>query len=73
VPVRIPDHVADKACALPESSYGAHRVTLILADGRLVGDVTLAWGREIVKIGSRKVTDASELDFLLEHVVDVRE
>ena len=46
----LPQKFADKTIGFPESSYGANRVTLVLADGRRVHEVFLAWGTEIVKI-----------------------
>ena len=36
---------------MPESSYGANKVTLILDDGTSYSDVHVAWGKEIVKVG----------------------
>jgi hypothetical protein len=68
VGVYLPDSLGDKAVAFPEFSYGTNRVTLVLADGRRVPDAYLAWGREIVKIGTLTVEAADDLDF---HAVDV--
>jgi hypothetical protein len=67
----LPDQVADKTVGFPESSYGANRVTLILADGRRVHEVFIAGRGEIVKIGSRAVSRPDELDFRLADIVDV--
>jgi hypothetical protein len=55
----------------PESSYGANRVTLVLADGRRINAVFLAAGMEIVKIGNRVVAIPEDLDFSLTDIVDV--
>jgi hypothetical protein len=70
VGIAVPDIVAEKVLSFPESSMGAHRVTLVLADGRRVGDVTLAWGHEIVRVGGRDITEAADLDFAPCNVVD---
>jgi hypothetical protein len=67
----LPDQLADKAAAFPESSHGANRVTLVLADGRNVHGVFLAWGRDIVKIGARAISRPDELDFQLADIADV--
>jgi hypothetical protein len=67
----LPDQLADKAARFPESSYGANRVTLILADGRRVHEVFLAGGSEIVKIGVRAVSHSDELGFQLADIVNV--
>ncbi|HEY3932203.1 MAG TPA: hypothetical protein VGM58_07520 [Verrucomicrobiae bacterium] len=71
VALLIPEQIADKAIGFPESSYGANRVTLILADGRRVHEVFLACGREIVKIGNKAVSHSDELGFKLSDIVDV--
>jgi hypothetical protein len=67
----LPEQLADKTIGFPESSYGTNRVTLILADGRHIHEVFLAWGREIVKIGGRAVSQPDELGFQLADIVDV--
>ena len=53
--LRIPGRFAAKADSFPESSYGATRVTLILADGRVVENVTLS-GSDIVRVEGRDVS-----------------
>jgi hypothetical protein len=67
----LPQRFADKTADFPESSYGANRVTLILADGRRIHGVSLAWGTEIVKIGSRAVAQPEDLEFTLSDITDV--
>ena len=47
----LPESIARQILALPESSYGAHRVTLILDDGSEIRDVYVAWGTEVVRVG----------------------
>jgi hypothetical protein len=44
---------------------------LVLADGRRVHEVLLAWGTEIVKIGTRAVATPEDLDFALADIVDI--
>jgi len=66
---QVPQSVGDKAQSFPESSYGAQRVTLLLADGRRVPNVSLA-GDVIVKVGTRLVQSPADLDFSVSDVVD---
>lgn len=68
---RLPNDLAEKAACFPETSYGATVVTLVLEDGTHVSNVTLAWGRDIVKVGSCSVQSDAELDFNLGEVKDV--
>jgi len=63
VSLRLPESLAQKVLTFPESSMGAHRVTLVLADGRQIHDGHLAWGEEIVRIGSRDVVECGDLGF----------
>jgi len=67
----LPQKFADKTIGLLEESYGANRVTLVLADGRRVQEVILAWGCEIVKIRGRAVAAPEDLGFALGDIVDV--
>ncbi len=67
----LPELLADKTMGFPESSYGANQVTLILADGRHIHAVFLACRREIVKIGSRIVSQSDELGSQLADIIDV--
>ena len=71
VTLLIPEQIAQKAIGFPESSYGANLVTLILADGRQVHEVFLAWGREIVKVGNKSVSHSDDLGFRVSEIVDV--
>ena len=70
--LRIPAKLAAKAHGFPESSYGATTVTLVLANGRRIENVVLGGAEWIVKIGDRRITDSTELDFSVEDVVNVR-
>jgi len=69
--LELPRWVADKIVVLGEPSYGTNRVTPVLADGRQMHEVFLAWGREIVKIGTRAVSSPDDLDFRIADIVDV--
>ena len=71
MPLTLPQKLAEKSMGFPESSYGANRVTLVLADGRRIPEVFLAWGTEIVKIGTRAVAAPEDLSFELGDIVDV--
>jgi hypothetical protein len=62
---RLPEHIKSKILEFPEYRMGAHRVSLVLKDGRVVDDVVVAWGDEIVRVG-----DDDEMDFRPEDVVD---
>ena len=67
----IPDELAAKANSFPESSYGATTVSLILSNGRRVDNVVLGGASDIVKVGSRRVSEASDLEFSVSEIVDV--
>ncbi len=69
--LKIPYNLSNKAAGFPESSYGANKVTLILLDGRKVGEVYLAWGKEIVKIRKRSIHSIEDLDFDISEISDV--
>ncbi len=69
--VAIPEHLAAKTRAIPESSYGAQQVAFILSDGRRISGVVLAWGSEIVRIGGRDITSAADLHFKVEDIADI--
>ena len=69
--LRISDELAAKANSFPESSYGATTVTLILLDGRRIDEVVLGGASDIVKIGGRNVSVASDLDFTISEIADV--
>lgn len=50
----IPENFQDEVNAMPESSYGVTRIRVTLDDGSKFDDVFVAWGREIVKVGTSK-------------------
>ena len=66
-----PEHLQEKIRTFGESSYGATRVILVLADVRRVASVYVAWGSDIVKVGARMISSADELGFQMSDIVDV--
>jgi hypothetical protein len=67
----IPNRLREKTNTMPESSYGANKVTLVLKDGRRIHHVFLAWGHEIVRIDKRAIEREDQLQFKTEDIVDV--
>ncbi len=51
---------------------GANKVSLVLADGRCISDVFLAWGETIVKIGGNEIRDPDDLSFRISEIIDVK-
>ena len=68
--LKLPNELAAKTYAFPESSYGATTVTLVLSDGRRIPDVIIG-GETIVKVKDRLVSVAGDLDFRVSEIVDV--
>ena len=62
----LPELLRDRLAAFPESSFCAHKVALVLRDGRVVEDVLVAWEAEILSAGGR-----SELPFEEWDIVDI--
>lgn len=62
----LPEHIQEKVRDMPESSFGATRVVVILDDGTKIRDVHVAWGAEVVKVGR-----STEIPFDVSRVVDV--
>jgi hypothetical protein len=48
----IPEVLHEQIMAMPEYSYGITRIRVILNDGLRFSDVFVAWGNEIVKVGT---------------------
>lgn len=48
----IPEKFRDKVNAMPESGYGVTRICVTLDDGSKFDNVFVAWGSEIVKVGT---------------------
>jgi len=62
----LPEAIREKVTNLPEYRMGAHKVAVVLRDGRVVEDVIVAWGKEIISEGGQ-----IEISFLPEDVMDV--
>lgn len=62
----IPGRLQDKINAMPEHSYGLTRIRVILEDGSRFNDVYVAWGSEIVKVGT-----SEQLPFDPLRIIDV--
>lgn len=69
--LQLPEGLLEKTHDMPESSYGANRVTLILNNGRQIPNVFLAWGKEIIKIGDKMIKTDNDLDFKPEDIKDI--
>jgi hypothetical protein len=69
--VNIPAELVQVVLNLPESSYGANKVTFILRDGRQITNVILAWGYEIVKIGNKEISTEKDLNFNLNEIAKI--
>jgi len=65
-PRLLPVALREKIARLPEYRMGAHKVALVLRDGRVVEDVIVAWEKEIVSQAGR-----TELSFAPDEIVDV--
>ena len=63
----LPNFIQEKIAGFPESSYGAHRVTVVLDDGTEVHDVYVAGNDEVVRVGRSEA-----IPFDPGRVVDVR-
>ena len=50
----IPSQFISQVLQMPEHSYGVTRVKVTLEDGRVFNDVFVAWGKEIVRVGSEE-------------------
>jgi hypothetical protein len=63
---KLPPEITEKILKMPESSYGANKVRVTLKDGRKYSSVFIAWGDEIVKVGS-----SPDIPFNAEDIVSV--
>ena len=68
---KLPDRFGPKVAAMPECSYGAVRVTLVLRNGRRIHDVIVG-ADAICKIGQRLIQSQSDLDFSVSDIQDVQ-
>ena len=51
----LPIPIQEKISTFPESSYGAHCITIILADGRVFKEVYVAGNDTVIKVGNSEV------------------
>ena len=65
--LEIPPRFEERVLNFPEYSYGVARVVVTLEDGTEFRDVHIAWGKEIVKVGS-----SEQVPFDPSKIVDVR-
>jgi hypothetical protein len=66
---RLPERFRPKVASIPECSYGAIRVTLVLRDGRRIHDVIIG-ADAICKIGQKLIKSESDLDFSICEIAD---
>jgi hypothetical protein len=64
--VLVPISIQEKIASFPEYRMSAHKVAVLLADGRMFEDVIVAWESEIVSVGGKK-----RIPFAGEEIVDV--
>jgi hypothetical protein len=48
----LPESITEEILQFPESSMGAHRVKVAPQDGREYSDVYVAWGKNVVRVGT---------------------
>lgn len=60
----LPESISEQILQFPEWSMGAHRIKVVLEDGREYSDVHVAWGQEVVRVGT-----SEEIPFDPAHVV----
>lgn len=63
---RLAPGLKTKIIGFGEYKMGAYKVDLVLRDGRIIKDVIVAWGDEVVRVGGQDVVS----DFPLAEVVD---
>jgi hypothetical protein len=56
---RLAPDLKAKIIGFGEYKMGAYKVDLVLRDGRIIKDVIVAWGDEVVRVGRRD--DVSDL------------
>lgn len=50
--IELPSKFEEQVLGYPEYSYGVTRIVVTMDDGREFSDVFVAWGKEIVKVGT---------------------
>jgi len=61
----LPEEIQDKIAGYPEFKYGVNKVCVVLDDGTKVPDVYVAWGKQVIKVGT-----SEEIKFDPSRVVD---
>ncbi|MDD5492358.1 MAG: hypothetical protein PHV60_06745 [bacterium] len=64
----IPEKFQDQISEMPEYKYGVNRIKVTLDDGTTFTDVFVAWGKEIIKVGS-----SEQIPFNPERIIKVEE
>ena len=64
---RLSSDLKERVLSMPEYRQGSHKVKVILKDGQRYSSVFVAWGSEIVKVGSNTI-----IPFNAEDIVDVQ-
>jgi hypothetical protein len=64
----LPESIKAKILTFPEHRMGAQRVALIYGDGRIVENVIVAWGEEVMSAGD---AETGQRELRLQDVVDV--
>jgi len=65
--IELPSKFEKKILEYPEYSYGVTRIVVTMDDGNEFSDVFVAWGKEIVKVGS-----SEDVPFDPLRIIDVR-
>ena len=60
------ESIREKVASFPEHRMGAHKVAVLLADGRVFEDVIVAWEQEVISAGGK-----TEIPFTTDEIVDV--
>lgn len=61
-----PSELTEKILSFPETHMGVQTVALVLRNGRVVEDVQIGWGREVIRVAGE---DGASVDW--DDVVDV--
>jgi len=62
----LPQSLQDEVLSMPEYRQGTNKIRVQLRDGRIYSSVFVAWGNEIIKVGTNDV-----IPFSAENVVSV--
>ena len=62
--MNLPESLRELVLSFPETSYGAHTVSVTLKDQRMISGVHVAWGREVVTVDGQVGIPFSEDDIV---------